>query len=157
MSRDWSPWGLALRSELWDISALKLKYFDKTIFCYWQLAWLQRKIFRNSSEISNLIMNLRWEGEGRRVEGGGTRTTISSLLHKKSGKFWSYGVKRSGDSRVAEWLQSRLFFEWRGEERNIFLLVTLSQYSTELNIYNHVAAILLLTREKSFQSPGNEV
>ena len=38
-------------------------------------------------------------------------------------------------------------------------MVTLSKVSTAENNdeYNHVAAILLLTREKLFQIPGNEV
>ena len=145
MIRDWSPWGLTL--PLWDISHLKLKYFDKTIFCYWQLAWLQRKIFRNKSKILNLILNLRWEGKGR------NKNHDILIVAQEVWKESSDQVKRSGQG-TAEYQSAispgylYILMWWRGHKYlpgAEWWVVTLGKVSTAENNdeYNDVAAILL--------------
>lgn len=148
------PWSETGAREVWHypcetshISHLKLKYFDKTIFCYWQLAWLQRKIFRNKSKILNLILNLRWEGKGR------NKNHDILIVAQEVWKESSDQVKRSGQG-TAEYQSAispgylYILMWWRGHKYlpgAEWWVVTLGKVSTAENNdeYNDVAAILL--------------
>ena len=136
-----------MRSGVTVVRHLQLKYFDKTIFCYWQLAWLQRKIFRNKSKISNLIMKERGQEQEPRYPHCCTRSLESSD---------HVGWRGQGTAeymRVWECNLTSLFISFY-----IFLLVTLSKVGAAQSwIQCCCRHPFLLTGEKLFQIPGNEV